>query len=472
MCSVIGLYSKRGEDVSQEAYKFIAALQHRGPQAFGVKTPDAEKKSKTVKGLLPLPKSPVVLGHCLLSTTGFGVQPLSDGAVSIAHNGQIYNYQELNNSGRELVSDSESIAVFLASELRKKSFEEALRGFYEKAEGEYAVGALHNGSLYAFRDLLGIKPLWFGENDSFFAFASEPAALMKIDIQFPRPLLPGHLLEISKKGISVKEIYSLEDFKKSVKKKHSISALEKEFERTMDLQCAGQKRAAVLFSGGVDSSLIAKAVSGRVKETVLFVAGVKGSEDLKSAHEAAKALGLPLEQIILSEKEVQSLAMRSMKILSFYDEMQVGLAVPVLACAERIAEQGFNVVFSGQGSDEIFCGYTNYANILKDSGYPAVEDEIWFSLSRMWSRNFYRDDIILASQSLELRVPFMARSFLQEAMVIPASEKILSATDSLRKRPVRALAKNLGLPDSIVSRPKKAMQYGSGVQKIVTKLLK
>ena len=66
----------------------------------------------------------------------------------------------------------------------------------------------------------------------------------------------------------------------------------------------------------------------------------------------------------------------------------------------------------------------------------------------------------------------MARSFLQEAMVIPASEKILSATDSLRKRPVRALAKNLGLPDSIVSRPKKAMQYGSGVQKIVTKLLK
>ena len=101
MCSVIGVYSKRGEDVSEQAQILITELSHRGHQAFGVKTQTLEKKSKTIKGLIPLPNSPIILGHCLLSTTGFGVQPLSTGTVSISHNGQIYNYKELNPSNEK-----------------------------------------------------------------------------------------------------------------------------------------------------------------------------------------------------------------------------------------------------------------------------------------------------------------------------------------------------------------------------------
>ena len=240
----------------------------------------------------------------------------------------------------------------------------------------------------------------------------------------------------------------------------------------MDLQCAGVKKATVLFSGGVDSSLIAKAVSQRVPDTLLFVAGVEGSEDLKSAQKASEALNLLLEKIILSDKNVRELAERSKEILSFYDEMQIGLAVPELACAKRISELRYTICFSGQGSDEIFCGYTSYANSLKEGGYPAVEEELWLAIARMWSRNFYRDDIVLASQTLELRVPFMSEGFLREAMAIPASEKILSPEDNLKKHPVRDLARLAGIPEFIASKPKKAMQYGSGVQKIVSKMMK
>ena len=474
MCSVIGLYSKRGADVSGEAHTLISSLSHRGPRAFGVKTPQAEKKSETLGGLLPLPKSPVVLGHCLLSTTGFGIQPLSSGAVSVAHNGQIYNYRELDPNPREKpVSDSEVIARFLRKALDGGGdFDGAARRFFSEAEGEFAVGALHGGKLYAFRDLLGIKPLWFGENDSLRAFASEPRALMKIGIPSPEPLLPGHLLEISGKGLSVGQVYSLADFRETVPEKHSPASLKTAFESVMDSRCAGLKKAAVLFSGGVDSSLIAKAVSERVPETVLFVAGVEGSHDLEAAESSAESLGLALEKITLSKEAVRSLASRSMEILSVFDGMQVGLSVPELACAGRIKEKGFTVVFSGQGSDELFCGYSSYVNSLKERGFPGVEEEIWAALERMHSRNFYRDDIILASQSLELRVPFMSLPFVKAAMSIPAAEKIKSAEDSLRKHPIRELARSCGIQDSIASRPKKAMQYGSGVQKIVSKIVR
>lgn len=475
MCSVIGVYSKKGRDVSHEAHKLISCLAHRGPHAFGVKTPGGEKKSKGVKGLLPLPKSPVILGHCLLSTTGYGIQPLTSKGVSIAHNGQIYNYAELNPSGEKLVSDSDAIARFLGNEIEKNSsvgFEGAVRAFFERAEGEYSVGALRGANLYAFRDVLGIKPLWFGENDSIAAFASEPSALMKLGIQFPQPLMPGHLLEISQAGVSSRKIFSLDNFRETIPSAHSPEALKKEFERAMDLQCAGIKKAAVLFSGGVDSSLIAKAVSERVPKTTLFVAGAKGSGDMVSAEHAAKALGLPLEKIPLSGKNVQGLAFHSMKILSFFDEMQAGLALPILACAEAIRQNGFSVVFSGQGSDELFAGYSSYANSLKENGYAAVEEEIWAALSRMWSRNFYRDDAIIASQSLELRVPFMALGFIREAMAFPAQEKIFSPSDNVRKHPLRNLARASGIPEFICAKPKKALQYGSGSQRMVSKLLR
>jgi len=470
MCSIIGVYSKQGKDISSQAFNLISSLRHRGPEAFGAKTPKDEIKSNSIK-TIKVPKSNVVLAHCLLSTTGYAVQPITKKNVSVSHNGQIYNYKEISST-KNLKSDSESIAHFFSQELQKNSFESSLKKFMKKAVGEYSVGLLYGLKLYAFRDPIGLKPLWFGENESIIAFASEPSALMKIDIQFPQPLLPGHVLEITKNGFKTKPVFTINDFKKTIPKNHSVQKLFEEFKNTIALQTSGLKKAAVLFSGGIDSSLIAKAVAEKVPDTKLFVCGVKESHDLKQARQVAKELGLKLESIVLSQKDVESLAFRSMKALSFFDEMQVGIAVPELACADRIVKKGYKVVFSGQGSDEVFCGYSNYARILKEKNYTAVENEAWFSLSRMWSRNFYRDDVIMASKSLELRVPLVSMGFLREAMAIPANKKIHSSEDNIRKHPIRELAKHYRLPVSVLSKPKKAMQYGAGTQKIVSKLFK
>ncbi|MAG18371.1 MAG: hypothetical protein CL944_02775 [Candidatus Diapherotrites archaeon] len=470
MCSIIGIYSKQGRDVSDYLHTLMDSLKHRGPEAFGIKTPKEESKSKSFKQLKSL-KNPVALGHCLLSTTGYGIQPISKGNVSVSHNGQIYNHKKLVKE-KNLASDSEAIVHFFANELKKGSFANALKKFMKKAEGEYSVGLLHKNSLYAFRDPIGLKPLWFGSNDSVFAFASEPSALMKIDIQFPQPLLPGHMLKITKNGFEIKKVFTVENFRKTVPKKHSAENLKSAFDETIESQTIGLQKAAVLFSGGIDSALIAKAVAEKVSDTKLFVVGTKNSQDMVTAKEVAKELGLKLEQIELSEEKIKKLMFCSMKILSFFDEMQIGIAVPELACAEEIKKQGYRVVFSGQGSDEVFCGYNNYIRVLEKNSFSAVEEEIWFSISRMWSRNFYRDDAIIASESLELRVPLVSMQFLKQAMTIPAKEKIKNKEDKIRKWPIREIAKLYNIPDSVALKPKKALQYGSGSQKIVSKILK
>jgi len=470
MCSVIGIYSRNGGDISRVLFEVQSALVHRGHDAFGINVCGSEKKAKELGLLAPLPIGNFGLAHCLLSTTGYGVQPLTSNGISVVHNGQIYNYLDFSKR-KNLVSDSEGILDYFAGALKSENMQVAVKKFMEKAVGEYAIGISFKNKLFAFRDPIGQKPLWFGSNDSFTAFASEPSALMKADIPFPLPLKPGHLLEITSKGFKEKNIFSIPQLKKVVPKKTDFNSFKKEFEKTIELQTNGLKKAAVLFSGGVDSSLVAKAVSEKVKDTRLFVAGVKGSEDVVFAKRAAKLLSLKLESVILTKSDVESLLLRSAKRLSFFDEMQLGLAVPVLACSDAIAKAGYRVVFSGQGSDEIFAGYHSYSKAITN-GFDAVNEEIWFSLSRMWSRNFYRDDIMLASNALELRLPFVSINFVKESMAIPASEKIISEKDSLRKHPIRKLALAYGIPIEIANRPKKAMQYGSGVQKIVSKLLK
>ncbi|HZX20271.1 MAG TPA: asparagine synthetase B [archaeon] len=468
MCSIIGVYSKNNEDISNEVRELFSLLAHRGPEAFGIKTIDSLETSVSLKGL-SFPTSSVYLGHCLLSTTGYLQQPVSKANVSIVLNGEIYNYVDFGNAYK---SDSEFVADFFSKELKKNSVPSSLKNFVKKSVGEYAIAFMFKNKLYAFRDPIGTKPLWFGENKSLFAFASEPNALKKIGILSPISLKPGFLLEVSQKSFSVKKIFDLKDFKKTVPRKHSIQFLKDSFDETIELQTNGLEKAAVLFSGGVDSSLVAKAVSEKVKNAKLFVAGTKDSHDIIEAEKAAKELNLPLEKIILSEEKIHSLALECEKILGFFDSMQIAIAVPELACAKKIKENGFKVVFSGQGSDELFCGYTNYTKILGGKNYSAVEKEIWFSLERMPERNFYRDDIILSSQALELRLPLMLAPFVKEAMAFPAKEKILAKNDALRKHPIRKLASLYNIPDSIVSKPKKALQYGSGSQKIVSKLFR
>jgi len=105
MCSVIGIISRQGRDVSENAFQMLSALKDRGPEGFGIIAPEREKKSKSLGRLRPMPSSEIILGHCLLSITGKGTQPFASQSkkFSLAHNGEIYNYREL--SSKKVQSD-------------------------------------------------------------------------------------------------------------------------------------------------------------------------------------------------------------------------------------------------------------------------------------------------------------------------------------------------------------------------------
>jgi len=207
-----------------------------------------------------------------------------------------------------------------------------------------------------------------------------------------------------------------------------------------------------------------------VKKTILFTAGLPNSSDIVFADKAANEMGLKLIVCEIQKDELPSLVMQVMRSLSFFDLMQLGIAIPIFVCSKEAKEHKLKVAFSGQGSDEIFCGYSSYQKTLLQKNESEVKEQIWNSLSNMWSRNLYREDIISMHHSLEHRLPFLDLEFLRHAMALPLKEKITSPTDNLRKHAIRKIAKKLKVPAESIMRKKKALQYGSGVQKELSKL--
>ena len=87
----------------------------------------------------------------------------------------------------------------------------------------------------------------------------------------------------------------------------------------------------------------------------------------------------------------------------------------------------------------------------------------------MYHVNLERDDAVSMANGVELRVPFLDNDIINLSLDIPGKYKIKDNEDILRKHILRDVAKSIGVPDYIADRPKKAAQYGSGINKILKK---
>jgi asparagine synthase (glutamine-hydrolysing) len=339
-----------------------------------------------------------------------------------------------------------------------------LKEFVSIARGDYAIALKKENKFFFFNDFLGAKPLWFGETTEFFALASEPRALRKINISFPQMLSAGHLLEFSEGKIKLKKLFNFSDLKE-IKSITSFSELFLAFNDSIELRTKGISKAGIFFSGGIDSSLIAKAVSEKVKKTVLFSVGLKNSQDLIYAKKTAKEMNLDLHLIEVKEKELQLKVIETLKALYFFDEMQLQIALPELILSQEVKKLGFKNIFNGQGSDELFCGYSEFKNALKINGFKGVQNQIYSFLEVMPSRNFYREEMLASKFQLNSMAPLLDLEFVKKAVSFPAEKKIFSPQDELRKHPIRALGKEFNVSKTSIERKKKAIQYGTGLNK-------
>lgn len=445
MCGIIGVFNKR--DSLKLAKTGLRVMENRGRDSSGYYS----GKNYSI-------------GHCLHSIVGFVRQPIINRGVLIS-NCEIYNWKELNKKySLNAKNDSHLLSLLLEKKGIGK-IEETLA----ELDGVYAFAYVFGGKVVLARDIIGVKPLWYSHSDMF-AFASEKKALEKIGLINVIELNPRKILiyDIEKNNI---KFCGREFFKTSNELKYSkeriIEGLTKFITEAVKKRVP-EKKFGVLFSGGLDSGVIALVLKKLGCEFTCYTAALdsqnmKKAEDVYYSKKAAALLGIPLKIIQVREKDVEAYLTKIVPLIEDSNVVKVGVALPFYIACEQAKKDGCRVIFSGLGSEEIFAGYERYKK-AKD-----INKECISGLLKMYERDTYRDDVITMNNNIELRLPYLDRELVSYVLKIPGRYKI---EKNITKVILREAALKLGLDTEIAQRKKRAAQYGSNSHKIIKKLAK
>lgn len=238
---------------------------------------------------------------------------------------------------------------------------------------------------------------------------------------------------------------------------------------------------AVLLSGGVDSSIIAKICKDLGRNFRCFCVGIRGSKDIFYAQKVSDYFNLNLVVKEYSLDEVELLLKEVIDVLPIpvieednYIEYIVKLTVSAVNLGSM--KLGREELFlSGIGAEELFAGYERHSKAVKGGGtwrgikIKDLKDESVNGLKRMYNLVFERDKLISSYISKSLLAPYLADDVIIQALNMKNNQKI----DSLNnKKILRNIALDLGVPKEFSNRKKKGAQYGSGFDKAILKLAK
>ena len=506
MCGIAGITAlNRDQNVADDLIKMLNAIKHRGPDGSGVFV-DGQIVKDSLEDLVA-PKGSFGMGHNLLSIVGTDVsQPIKKHGLILVANAEIYNFRELKNCiDDEYKTDSDcEVIISVIKQFYNGSLLEAVKKSLDKLDGDYAFAIYDGKDCIVVRDPLGIKPVYYGQDNlnNISAFASERKALWNIGLKDVQTLAPDQVLfngeplkvdnrenivlkldkscSIEEENVLNMRLILLNDLRsnnlevnnyRNIKidkdKKQFKDELTESLIDSVEKRLNGLSKVGIIFSGGVDSTIIAKLSDDLGADTTLYTVGHETSSDLKFAKKTAANMQLPLKIKTLNIQDVKKYTELVLNAIEEFNIMKLGVGMPAYIASEMAGNDGIKVMMSGQGADEIFAGYHRYIQYYLDKG-EMVQEDLKEDVRNIYHVNLQRDDAVTMANGLELRVPYLDQGLVALALNVPIKYK-LDDEDNLRKCILREIAKDIGVPSEIVRRPKKAAQYGSGIHKILVK---
>jgi asparagine synthase (glutamine-hydrolysing) len=394
--------------------------------------------------------------------------------LSVLFEGNLYNSEKLRlslTSKQEPASErAAEIVACLLAERYQVNLVDTLKQVSPMLDGDFCLAASDGTQVVLMRDFAGLRPAFYAENSQLFTFASRKTALWKTGLRNVRPLRAGMIASFGKDGVIIDEAYSLSKMNIQVTTTDSIEIIDSYcalLKASVEKRLQNIKRVAVLVSGGVDSCVIAKLVSDmaaeRGIELTTYTAGIKGATDIKYAKRFTKELGLKHKVRILSEDEIESYISRVATAVEERDLVQIEAGIGVYAAVEMASQDGFRVIFSGQGPDELWGGYSWYPQVIAEDGYDGLLYNMWGDLERADIETFDRENRIAIAHGVEKVFPYADTEVIKLAMSVSPQLKITSEEDKVGKHPHREAAKGLGLPAEYADRSKDAAQHGTGI---------
>ncbi len=521
MCGIAGFFDPKSgvpSEVHLNLNRMVRPLRHRGPDDEG----------SWVDG-----DAGIALGFrrlSILDLSPSGHQPMhsSCGRYVLISNGEIYNFQalrrELERSGCPLRGHCDTeVMLETISQRGLSSALDAFEGMFA-----FALWDRQERELHLCRDRIGEKPLYFGWSGGVFLFGSELKALtqhprfeacvdrsvLALYLRYgyvPAPysiyrgiykVMPGSIMTLAAgKGHSepVARVYwsckeaaerGLADpFRGSLE--DATERLEELLQASVKLRMQADVPVGAFLSGGYDSStlvsLMRRATGGRIKT---FTLGFEENDEVPYAREVARHLDTEHTDARISAADALQVIPQIPRI---YDEpFSDSSQIPTFFIS-KLARNSVSVVLTGDGGDELFCGYERYdaaqypgadhaarvsayrqdvdlwgdpAPMLLgeiEPAFPLTQPDCWLRTSELSNQLMYLDlisylpddllvklDRAAMALSLETRVPFLDRAIMDFAWRLPLAMKV---NQGRRKWVLREVLHRY-VPPAMVDRPK------------------
>jgi asparagine synthase (glutamine-hydrolysing) len=481
MCAICGFFAPEPSPVAP-VLEMLGRTSHRGPDSSGIYWDGQFIRREVLdelRGVSSAARGRIALGHARLEIVGGpeGKQPLSGcrPGWAIVANGEIYNHHELRRflDGHPTETDSDSeLILHLIEEAYRGDLARAVQTTMPMLDGMYAFAVTDGRQLVVARDPVGKKPLYFTEA-GIVAFASERKALTGFDTPIHR-LVPGGILALGD-GHPSYRVFRTPRFQRPpldiTDFDEALEAYASAFRRAVDKRVRGLRRVGVLFSGGVDSLMVAVAARQAGADVAAFCVGMEGSDDLEAARKAAEELDLNVYCLDLTESTIESVLPEVIERIELNGLVQIEAAIPMYLAARLCAEDGHKVMLSGQAADELFAGYSWYGDVVRDHGYVTLHERLWDDIEQLYLDTLEREDRMTMAHSLELRAPFLDRDVIRTAMrMIPQGLKLDGPDDHHRKLVHRRLALECGIPRELAYREKSRAQDGTGIHQSLQRI--
>lgn len=521
MCAIAGIICRhKHKDLETEIRAMTETLRNRGPDG---------------EGYLLDKKDGVYLGHRRLSIIDLSEranQPLfnEDKTLALVFNGEIYNYIELRE---ELLAKKHVFSSQTDSEVLVHGYEEWGLDLLNRINGMFAFciyDSVKKEAVLA-RDHIGIKPLYYLNLPSMLLFASESRAFHVLKKEFWQPRIneemlakmllfqyvidkeqtiykrvkkvpAGHYVHYKNGQIAIRAYWNLNINSgfSDLSFEAAASKCDEEFNRSIKWQLRSDVPVGILLSGGIDSSLVA-AVAKRYAKTVnTFTATFNHQLDERVyAKRCAEHIGTNHTEFNINPMSINN---RIEEIIQYYDDLSSfdGGLFTIYLMAERIRQFNIKVLLVGEGSDEIFGGYSwfglsqwpfKYAPaIIKSCIYHYCISRQFLPIAKNLKHTFYMHRILSSfgekdifrrvsrfevahqlpnhflmkvdhgtmAHSLEARVPYLDKGLVEFAYSLPAAYKLKGEVFNFYKNNEKLIQREVAkeyLPPDIYTRKKR-----------------
>ena len=400
MCGING-YIVRKSVVAANIARMNQAIRHRGPDDEGYvllqnekwnafcgeeSMPEIQKKfSKLNKEY----QSKIALGFRRLSIIDLsenGHQPMIEGDVCITFNGEIYNFKSIRTA---LIQAGYRFQTQTDTEVILKGYLHWGIAVVDKLNGMFsiAISDLKIAKTFLIRDRVGLKPLFYHTDGNHFSWCSEMKGLLQADwvhsemnmeglilnFQFKTSVAPitcfknifsvppAHILSISHHDLKVQqECYwelPISTSKSEIEFEEASRLLAEKLSDITRLQMNTDVPLVSMMSGGIDSTLITALAHKWDKNLTCYTMSIDGSgmglDELPQAQKMAQKLNVhQLVQTATEDDVVENALLNMQHIEEPYNSLDV-----FFTASKYLQEQGFKVILSGNGADEVFGGY-------------------------------------------------------------------------------------------------------------------